>query len=102
MNNNMKRSAVCLVLLVLLSSFPLVGANCQTGTEPGCYIVHWYTYGDAEVCFDDEYKGTISGSELVVPVDPAAPPYRSYSITKGGHATFTGYIDSVPAPGRNN
>ncbi len=58
-----------------------------------------YTYDDAEVYFDDEYKGKISGSELSVEVDPATPPYSRYSITKEGHATFTGYIDSVPAPG---
>jgi len=99
MNNTMKRYAVCLALLVFLSSFFLVGANSQTGTEPGYYIVHWYTYDDAEVYFDDEYKGKISGSELSIEGDPAAPPYSRYSITKEGHATFTGYIDSVPAPG---
>ncbi|WP_062399550.1 hypothetical protein [Methanogenium cariaci] len=99
MNNSMKRYAVCLVLFVLLSGLPLVGANCQTGTEPGYYIVHWYTYDSAEVYFDDEYKGTISDSELVVPVNLTALPYRRYSITKEGHATFTGYINSVPAPG---
>ncbi|NLO77472.1 MAG: hypothetical protein GX097_03150 [Methanomicrobiales archaeon] len=97
--NIVRRYAVCLALLVFLSSFFIVGVNSQAGTEPGYYIVHWYNYDDAEVYFDDEYKGTINGSELFVEVDPTAPAYRRYTITKEGHATFTGYIDSVPAPG---
>ncbi len=99
MKNNVKIYSICLALIVFLSIFPLASVACQTDVEPGYYIVHWYNYEGAEVYLDDEYRGTINGSELLVEVDPAAPPYRSYSITKSGHATFTGYIDSVPAAG---
>ncbi len=41
MKNTTKKYAVCLAILVFLSSFFLVGANSQTEEEPGYYIVHW-------------------------------------------------------------
>jgi hypothetical protein len=87
-------------LLVFLSSVPLADAAPQTTeVEPGYYLIHWFNYDGAKVYLDEQCQGKISDTELLVRVDTTAPPYGSYSIKKEGHATYTGYIDSVPAPG---
>jgi outer membrane protein assembly factor BamB len=90
---------ISLSLLVFLSSVPGAGAASQTEIEPGYYLIHWFNYDGAEVYLDRQYQGKISDSELLVAVDTTAPPYGSVSIRKEGHASYTGYLDSVPAPG---
>jgi|GEM_PF-2081524 len=91
------RAFACLVCLLLLAAAPPAAAAGEE--EPGWYVVHWFNGDGAEVHFDSAYKGTIAGTELVVAADPAAPPAREYTIRRGDHLLYTGFIDRTPAAG---
>lgn len=65
----------------------------------GRYVVHWFNGDGVEVYFDGEFRGTIADTELVVAVDPAAPPAREYTIRDGERLMYTGFIERAPAAG---
>lgn len=87
---------VCLVCILLATALP---ASTAGENEPGRYVVHWFNGDGAEVYFDGEFRGTIIDTELVVPVDPAAPPAREYTIRDGERLMYTGFIERAPAAG---
>ncbi|MDN5340026.1 MAG: hypothetical protein PWQ30_1135 [Euryarchaeota archaeon] len=87
---------VCLVCILLATALP---ASTAGENEPGRYVVHWFNGDGAEVYFDGEFRGTIIDTELVVPVDPAAPPAREYTIRDGERLMYTGFVGSAPDAG---
>ncbi len=91
------RAFACLVCILLLAAaLPAAAAGEE---EPGWYVVHWFNGDGAKVHFDGEYKGIIAATELTVPVDPANPPARKYTVQKGNRVLYTGFIDRIPAAG---
>lgn len=89
--------AACLACLLLLAAAPPAAAAGEDGA--GRYIVHWFNGDGVEVYFDGEHKGTIADTELVVAVDPGAPPAREYTVQKGERLMYTGFIERAPAAG---
>ncbi len=91
------RIPVCLVGLLLLAA--ALPASAAGEDDAGQYVVHWFNGDGAEVYFDGVFRGTIADTELVVAVDPAAPPAREYSVRKGERLMYTGFIERAPAAG---
>ena len=88
---------VCLGCILLLAA--VIPASAVGDMNTGRYVVHWFNGDGAEVYFDGEFRGTITDTELVVAVDPAAPPAREYTIRDGERLMYTGFIESAPAAG---
>ncbi|KDE56392.1 hypothetical protein [Methanoculleus sp. MH98A] len=91
---------VCLACILLLAA--ALPAAAVGEDDSGRYVVHWFNGDGAEVSFDGEYKGTIADTELVVAVDPAAPPAREYTIRDGERLMYTGFIERARPPGRRS
>ncbi|WP_214040967.1 hypothetical protein [Methanoculleus sp.] len=94
----MRAFAACLACVLLLAA-ALPAAAAAGEDDAGRYVVHWFNGDGVEVYFDGEYKGTIADTELVVAVDPAAPPAREYTVRKGERLMYTGFIERAPAAG---
>ncbi|MDD3070989.1 MAG: PGF-CTERM sorting domain-containing protein [Methanoculleus horonobensis] len=88
---------VCLACILLLAA--AIPAAAAGQDDAGRYVVHWFNGDGAEVFFDGEFRGTIADTELVVPVDPAAPPAREYTVRDGDRLMYTGFIERAPAAG---
>lgn len=74
-------------------------APTAIGGDRGAYLVLCPVEG-AMVAFDGDSKGTIQNGELLVPVYTTGTPYRTWSVTKEGYATFNGTISVYPAKGQ--
>ncbi|MBQ4414686.1 MAG: PEGA domain-containing protein [Methanomicrobium sp.] len=68
------------------------------GGNMGEYIVYCNVDG-AQVYFNEDYKGTIAGGELTVPVYVTGTPYTTYIVKKDGYTTFTAQIVEHPKAG---
>lgn len=92
------RRPACLACILLLACL-LPAASAVGEDDAGRYVVHWFNGDGAEVSFDGEFRGTIADTELIVAVDPAAPPARKYTVRKGDRLMYTGFIERAPAAG---
>ncbi len=92
-----RAAAVCLACVLLLAG--VLPAAAAGEEDTGWYIVHWFNGDGAEVYFDGEYKGAIADTELTVAVDPVAPPAWEYTVWRGDHLMYTGFIEKAPAAG---
>jgi hypothetical protein len=84
-------SIFCCLVLALV---PVVSA---LGGDEGWITISCNVNG-ASVSFDGEYKGTIGGGSLTVPVFTTATPYHSFSVEKSGYTAYNGDL-SMPAAG---
>jgi hypothetical protein len=64
----------------------------------GYYTVYCNVDG-ADVYFNSDYKGQISGGELTVSVYVTGTPYTTYSVQKSGYTPFTAQITEYPSAG---
>ena len=74
------------------------GKTQTVGGDIGNYIVYSNVDG-AQVYFNDDYKGVISGGELTVPVYVTGTPYTTYTVKKDGYTPFTAQITDYPTAG---
>lgn len=75
-----------------------VPTQAPIGGSTGNYIVYCNVDG-AQVYFNEDYKGLISGGELTVPVYVTGTPYTTYIVKKDGYTTFTAQIVEHPKAG---
>ena len=75
-----------------------VPTQAPIGGSTGNYIVYCNVDG-AQVYFNEDYKGVISGGELTVPVYVTGTPYTTYIVKKDGYTTFTAQIVEHPKAG---
>lgn len=68
------------------------------GGDVGYYDVYCNVDG-ADVYFNSDYKGQISGGELTVSVYVTGTPYTTYTVSKSGYSDFTAQISDYPAEG---
>lgn len=68
------------------------------GGDVGYYTVYCNVDG-ADVYFNSDYKGQISGGELTVSVYVTGTPYTTYSVQKSGYTPFTAQISDYPSAG---
>ena len=69
------------------------------GGDIGYYLVHSNAEG-GRVYFDSDYKGQIANGVLNVPVYVTGTPYRAWSVTKEGYATFNETLSVYPSKGQ--
>jgi hypothetical protein len=79
---------LCLFALLMAAMIPAVMA--LGGTEG--WITVMCNVDGASVRFDNEYKGTISGGQLTVPVYTTGTPYSTVTVEMTGYNTYTGSI----------
>ncbi|HVP95864.1 PEGA domain-containing protein [Methanoregula sp.] len=77
-----------------------VAANVTTapqliGGDMGTYLVTANVEG-ANVTFDADYKGAITGGQLAVPVYTTGTPYRTITVQAPGYADYTANITQYP------
>jgi PKD repeat protein len=65
------------------------------GGNKGYFLVHCNVDG-AKVFFDADFKGLIANGTLNVSVFTTASPYRSYTVSKDGYATYMAPITQYP------
>jgi len=65
------------------------------GGDTGTYLVLANVDG-ANVTFDSDYKGVISGGKLAVSVYTTGTPYRTITVEKPGYEVFTEPITQYP------
>ena len=94
----MKKILALIIGLGLLLIAVPVGAE-QIGGDTGEYIVYCNVDG-AEVFFNDEYKGLISGGELRVPVYTTGTPYHTIVVKQLTYIPYTEQILEHPAAGQ--
>lgn len=89
--------------VVTLFAFPRPSVPATTpiviGGDIGYYLVHSNAEG-GRVYFDADFKGNITNGVLNVSVYVTGTPYRTWSVTKEGYATFNGTITTYPAKGQ--
>ena len=68
------------------------------GGDQGWYVVHCNIDG-AQVYFDSDLKGQISGGELSVPIYTTGTPYKGYSVQNAGYYPFSETITQYPGKG---
>ncbi len=86
-------------LYVVLDPATPVTTASLIGGDMGYYLVHSNAEG-GKVYFDSDYKGLIANGVLNVPVYVTGTPYRTWSVTKEGYATFNGTISTYPSKGQ--
>jgi len=89
--------ALIIGLGLLLTAIP-AGAE-QIGGDMGEYIVYCNIDG-AEVYFDEDYKGLISGGELRVPVYTTGTPYHTITVKQLSYIPYTAQILQYPEAGQ--
>ena len=94
----MKKILTLIICLGLFLTAVPVGAE-QIGGDTGEYIVYCNVDG-AEVFFNDEYKGLISGGELRVPVYTTGTPYHTIVVKQLTYIPYTEQILEHPAAGQ--
>ena len=85
---------LCISVCLFLSFLPAASA---IGGGEGWIRIQCNVNG-ASVSFNGEYKGTISGGSLTVPVYITGTPYTSFSVSKEGYTPYDGAL-SMPAEG---
>jgi hypothetical protein len=78
-----------------------VAANTTTapqliGGNMGTYLVTANVNG-ANVTFDSDYKGVITGGQLAVPVYTTGTPYQMITVEAPGYAVYSANITQYPA-----
>jgi len=53
----------------------------------------------SDVYFDSTYQGQITNGEIIVPVDPAATHFQTYTLRTPGGDELHGYLAETPLPG---
>ncbi len=86
-------------LYAVLDPITPTATSSLIGGDMGYYLVHSNAEG-GKVFFDSDYKGNITNGVLNVPVYTTGTPYRTWSITKAGYATFNGTISTYPSKGQ--
>jgi hypothetical protein len=81
----------------LQATTPPVG---PIGGDQGWYVVHANVDG-AAVLFDNDFKGTITGGTLTVPVYTTGTPYKTLTISKTGYTTYAAPITQYPGKGES-
>jgi len=97
----MMKKIMCLLVLVCvfgIAGLPLTASAATVGGDQGWYKVHCNVDG-AQVYFDGEYQGAISGGVLSVSVYTTGTPYKEYSVSKDGYSTDTQEVKQYPAKG---
>lgn len=94
----MKKILALIICLGLFLTAVPAGAE-QIGGDMGEYIVYCNAEG-AEVFFNDEYKGLISGGELRVPVYTTGSPYHTIVVKQITYIPYTEQILEHPAAGQ--
>jgi len=80
---------------------PLDPLPAQTliGGSTGVFVIHCNVDG-AQVAFDDQSQGAISGGVLNVTVYTTGTPFRTFSVSAAGYGTVTGPLPPAPGPGQ--
>lgn len=86
-------------LTVVLEPAALATTPAVIGGDIGYYLVHSNAEG-GRVYFDSDFKGTVQNGVLNVSVYVTGTPYRTWSVTKEGYATFNGTITVYPSKGQ--
>ena len=94
----MKKILALIIGLGLLLTAVPAGAE-QIGGDTGEYIVYCNVDG-AEVYFDADYKGLISGGELRVPVYTTGTPYHTIVVKQLAYIPYTAQILQYPEAGQ--
>lgn len=104
---------LCLALVGCASAADAVNANATTvatttaattaapsliGGDMGAYLINANVEG-ANVTFDNDFKGAITGGKLTVPVYTTGTPYRIVTVEKTGYITAKLNITQYPAKG---
>jgi hypothetical protein len=79
---------LCLSAVLMAAIIP--AAMALGGTEG--WITVMCNVDGASVRFDNEYKGTISGGQLTVPVYTTGTPYSTVTVEMTGYNAYTGSI----------
>ena len=89
--------------VVNLYAFPEPAVPATTppviGGDIGYYLVHSNAEG-GKVYFDSDFKGSIANGVLNVSVYVTGTPYRAWSVTKEGYATFNETLSVYPSKGQ--
>jgi hypothetical protein len=98
MRSNRIIPAILAVTFVLACMPGIASAAQPIGGNQGWYTVHCNVDG-AQVYFDGQYKGDITGGVLSVPVYSTGTPYKNYEVSKSGYTTYSGTPAPVPGMG---
>ncbi len=91
----MKKAIFLFITALMMFVLPVAVA----GQDLGYYEVRANVEG-ANVYFDGNYMGNISGGLLIVPIDPAGPRYQSALVNKTGYEPYMLPLTQVPAKGQ--
>ncbi len=94
----MKKILPLIIGLGLLLIAVPAGAE-QIGGDMGEFIVYCNIDG-AEVYFNEDYKGLISGGELKVPVYTTGTPYTTITVKQLAYIPYTAQILQYPEAGQ--
>jgi len=97
----MMKKIMCLLVLACvfaIAGLPLTASATTVGGDQGWYKVHCNVDG-AQVYFDSELKGQISGGQLSVAIYTTGTPYQEYSVQNAGYYPFSAKITQYPGKG---